>query len=235
MSATLQVDTETFSDDYDFNGFARRLLAGEAGGVLPTDQGPLDWVERAKPLLAKSPFEARLFEALAACLTDSSPTVRLEALRVFEKFPAAPGAQRITELARTSRLLFQPDADDDLEWKLLRAVGARMSVGDDTAKQIGHEEALNPEGRAEPLIAALASYDADWVIANAEAIVTAHPDAGSTILFNLERVGREIGALGARIAPIAAAGDKNFKKDIKRYLDSSAAKVAILAAASVRR
>lgn len=235
MSTTLRVDTEVFADDYDFEAFARRLLSGEAGGSLPTDQGPLDWVERAMPIVQGTRFEAILFGAFAACLSDHDPAVRLEALRLFEKFPNAPHAERVTELARTTRLLFQPDGDEDLEFKLLRVVGARMSVGDEAAKQIGRDEATSKTGRPEPLIAALTSYDPDWVIANAEAIVSTHPEVGSTILFNLERIGRDIRVIGPRVAPIAAAGDKNFKKDIKRYIDSSAAKVAILAAASVRR
>lgn len=234
MSASLRVDTETFDAAYDFDGFARRLLEGNAGGALPTDNGVLDWIERAMPLLRGSQFEAPFFHAISGCLTDASPALQLAALLVFEKFPAAPGAERVCDLARTNRSAFGADDTVDVEWQLLRVVGARMKVGDHEAVRLGREEALDPAGRPEPLIAALTSYDPDWVVQNVEAIVKAHPSVGSTVLLNLERIGRDIEQVGVLIAPIAAAGDKEFRRDVKKYLDDTPARAAILSATSTR-
>ena len=56
MTAPLRVDTETFTDQFDFKKFARDLLSGNAGvGYLPADNGPLDWLERALPLVEGTP------------------------------------------------------------------------------------------------------------------------------------------------------------------------------------
>jgi hypothetical protein len=235
VTVPIRVDTETFSEQFDFSGFAHRLLLNQSGvGTLPGDQGPLDWLERALPLLSASPFEARLTRAIAECLTAPEPLARREALRFFEKFPHVEGAERVVELARGDRRLFagvpDPDGSVDLEWSLLRVVGARMMVGDDEAKNVARAESLRPGGRPEPLIAALTAQDTDWVLSNVERIVSLHPTTGSTILFRLERVGIDPVAVGMRIAPLAAAGDPNFRADVKKYIRDTNARARIISA-----
>ncbi len=239
MNAPIVVDTETFTDSFDFVGFARRLLSGHAGGSLPGDQGPLDWLLRALPLVQGTSYEDRLTRAVSECLTDGDPTVRREALRFFEARAAAAGAERVVELARGDRKLFAgvPDPETksiDLEWSLLRAVGARMVKGDERAKGVGREEALKETGQPEPLIAALTTTDSQWVIAHCEEIVAKHPKTASTILFNLEQAGVGAAEVGERIAASAAAGDRNFRADVKRYLNDEQVKTRILAASKRR-
>ena len=44
--------------------------------------------------------------------------------------------------------------------------------------------------------------------------------------------GHDVGDIGEKIAPLAAAGDRGFRADVKKYLDDTNAKARILAAAS---
>jgi hypothetical protein len=233
MTAPIKVDTETFSDQFDFKAFARNLLSGQAGvGALPGDIGPLDWLERALPLIEGTPYRERLTRAIAECLTDSETSVRREALRFFEKFPDAPGAERITRLAHESRQLF---AEKDLESALLHAVGARMKTNDQDAVAFGRAEALREGGRPDSLLAALTCFDTDWVGANAIEIVRKHPRTATTILFNLEQSARDVGDLGEALAPVAAAADHQFRREVQKFLRKGPALERILAATQRRK
>ncbi len=241
MTAPMKVDTETFTDQFDFDKFARDLLSDNAGvGHLPSDNGPLDWLERALPLVQGTSYHERLTRALADCLTDSEPSVRREALRFFEKFPGVPGGEEVTKLACGSRKLFAgvPDPETpsiDLEWSLLRAVGARIKTNDEDAKAVGRAEALRDNGQPDPLLAALTWFDTDWVVANALEIVRKHPKTATTILFNLEQNGHDVGDLGEALAPIAAAGDRKFRDEVRQFLREGPARERILAASKRRK
>jgi hypothetical protein len=232
MSTPVRVDTVTFVDGFDYQGFARSLLSGSGVvGSLPSDQGPLDWLARALPLLSGTPHEARLTSAIGTLLTDGDPDVRAEASRFFGQFPAAAGADHLIDAANNHRGLFSGVTNtdgEDLDRLLLRAIGARTLAGDLRAIDVARREALSGTGGS--LIAALTKADPDWVTDHATEIVQHDPNAAVTILMNLERIGRPITDVGEKIAPLAAALP-SFKRDLDRYIDDQKAKARILLAA----
>jgi hypothetical protein len=114
----------------------------------------------------------------------------------------------------------------DLAWQSLRSIGARALQGDADALEVARHEALLP-GRAQPLVAALARTDPAWVVAHAETIARANPNAAAALLVNLQGSGHDLAALGSRVAPLA---DSRFPGFIDQFVDDGEAKRAILAA-----
>jgi hypothetical protein len=108
----------------------------------------------------------------------------------------------------------------------LRAIGGRLLEGDADALAFSRTIALEP-GRAGPLIAALAQHDADWVAEHAEDIVRQSPDAAAPLLIGLQGSRHDIGALGAKLAPLAG-GD--FREYVERFIGDDEQKRRILAA-----
>ena len=179
---------------------------------------PLESVMKAFRKHLGTPRGDRFSRGVAACLTDDDPRVRAQALLFFEAFPEAAGAELLVTLARSRRTLFagvpNPFAPSlDLEWQLLRSIGARILRRDRDALAFGYSCAVEP-GHAQPIIAALTFTDPDWVVAHAEAIVSANPGVAGTLLNSLQRSAHDVGAVGARIAPLAAR-DPKFQETLE--------------------
>lgn len=231
MPAPRKVDTVTFSDATVFGALVHDVLRGQGGvGALPSDHLPLDWVTRAYAELAGSPYADRLAEGVAACLTAPEPEVRGQALVFFQSHPRAAGGERVRELVAGDRALFRGVPDPihpgtDLDWQLLAALAARVAIGDRRALDLARDEALRP-GRAVPLVAELASAAPDWVVANAEAIVRGTPEAGATLLIQLQGT-TDLVALGRRIVGLCH-GDPRFELDVPRFIDDEAVRQQLL-------
>jgi hypothetical protein len=90
------------------------------------------------------------------------------------------------------------------------------------------ERRLRP-GKAQPLIGALTAAEPDWVAAHADDIVGATPEAGITILLKLQGTGRDLVALGNRIAPLCR-GDARFESYVTRFISDARLKQDLLEA-----
>jgi hypothetical protein len=228
--APIVVDNTTFDDSTDFEALALDVLRGGGGyGAFRDDIYPLDWINRAYSQVESSPYASRLAFGVAACLTAGDMLVRAQALVFFQSRPFAAG-DRITALVAGDRELFAGVDDPihsgtDLEWQLLAALAARIGPRDSRALELARAEVLRP-GKAAPLIASLAQVEPDWVVANAEAIVRGTPQAGATILIQLQ--GRpDVLALGRLLAPLCH-GDARFELDVSRFIDSPDVRETIL-------
>lgn len=127
----LELDGVALADDFDYDGFVQRLLAGrEAIGLR--DIYPCDRLERLWTRLGTA--QDALSRAAARCLTDPSALVRSQALMFFRERPQAPGAERVEELAADTSPQFAGVADPiqtgvDLQHGLLAALAARARLG----------------------------------------------------------------------------------------------------------
>jgi hypothetical protein len=236
MTAPLRVDTVTFTDATDFDALAHQVLRGDGGfGAYPSDNAPVDWVFRAYDQVLGTPFAGRLSAGVAACLTCAEPEVRAQALLFFQTWPHAAGCERILDLLTGDRRLFAGIPDPlhtgvDLEWQLLAALAARLDSADQRAVDLARAEALRP-GKAQPVVGALASIAPDWVLAHAEDIVLATPEAGITILIALQAGSRDLARLAARIAPLCRRDpgfEDRFEDYVSRFIDDPATRQAIL-------
>jgi hypothetical protein len=210
-------------------GSARRRRLQAAGG---RKQSPLDAVVRTYRRQTGAAAD-RFSRGVAACLTNDDPGVRAQALLFFEAFPEAAGAELLVRLPSTRRHLFagvpNPFAPSlDLEWQLLRSIGARILRRDPDALAVGYAAAVDP-GRAQPLIAALTLTDPDWVVAHAEEIIAANPRVASTVLNCLQRSCHDVGSVGARIARLAAR-DPKFQECVELLILEDAVRRRIFAA-----
>jgi hypothetical protein len=192
----------------------------------PADHAPLDSVLRAYQSVADRGTFSR---AVAACLTDEDASVRAQAALFFEKFPDAAGGEELVKVAEASRALYAGVPNpwmpgNDLEWQLLRSIGARILGRDANALAVGYAAALE-KGRAQPLIAALARADAAWVAAHAEDIVRRNPDAAAALVINLQGSGQDVAAVGEKVAPLA---DDKFRGYIEMFIDDPEIKRRIL-------
>jgi hypothetical protein len=234
VTASVRVDTVTFTDELDVERVALEVLSGHGGyGSLPNDRAPIEWIFRALPELAGTPYADRLCRAVAACLTDPDPFVRGQALLFFDVRPLAAGGERITELAGGDLTLFTGVPDEvgtagDLERRLFAALGSRLAhVADDAAVEIARAEALRP-GRAAPVIGGLFDRDQAWVTGHADAIVRGTPSTGVGLLIAVQRAGSPgLAEFGRRIAPLCH-DDPDFERDVNRWIDDPAARRAIL-------
>jgi hypothetical protein len=234
-SAPIRVDAFTeLRDGTDFDTFVRDRLAG--GGVaIAGDQRPFDLIERAYEAARGSAYQDRISESVAKCLSDYDPGVRAYAILFFQTYPNAKGGERVVELAKGDRRLFAGIANrwisgGDLEEELLRAVAARLP-GDTAALALSISEALKP-GRAGSVIAGLTQADPNWVEKHAEEIARKSPRAVPSLIFNLQGSSVDVGAVGARIAPIVAAADPGLVDDMERFVDDDSAKKRIREAVS---
>jgi hypothetical protein len=226
------VDHLTFNDDTDFETLVAEILRG-GGGSLRGDSFPLDWINRAYDEVKSSPYACRIAHAVAGCLTAAEPEVRAQALVFFQTHPSAGCGSRITTLAAGDRELFAGIADPmhpgtDLEQQLLMALAARIGAYDSDALHLACAEALRP-GKAAPLIAALVAAAPDWVVANAEKIVRATPEAGATLLIHLQGGDHDLLSLARRVAPLCH-DDRRFELDVSRFIDSPDFRQVILEA-----
>jgi hypothetical protein len=237
----VRVDNVNLTDATDFDALALEVLRGGGGvGSLPSDNAPLDWILRAYDQLtaASSPYAARLARGVAACLAAAEPEVRAQALVFFQRHPRAAGGERVDDLvASGDRKSFAGVPDPlhpgtDLLWQLLAALAARLASGDPRALDLARAEVVRP-GLAAPLIAELVAAAPDWVVARADQIARATPAAGATILIQLQGSGRDLAAIGQRIAPLCK-GDPRFELDITRFIDDARVRQAILDAFHAR-
>lgn len=217
----------------DLAAHVRDCLGGGASlGALASDHAPLDAVVREYQSRHGTAVADELSRGVAACLSDEDASVRAQALIFFEKFPEAAGGEELTKILEKRPELFagvpNPWASgSDLEWQLLRSIGARILRRDQAALAVGYAAALEP-GRAQPLIAALTSSDPDWVAAHAEEIARINPEAGAALLINLQRT-RDVAAIGEKIAPLASR-DPKFREYVELFISDDETKRRILAA-----
>jgi hypothetical protein len=236
MAAALKVDGVLLSDETDFAKLAADALQGYAAiAMFPSDSAPLDGVFRFYDKLKGTPWADRFSEGIAAALTHSSIDVRREAVFFFRSRPAAAGGARIADLVvGPERQLFpsddpQGEKSSGLEWELLRALGARIQLGDARALQVARDESLKP-GKAHGVIAGLASHDTKWVVDNAEKIVSGSPEIVWALLKNLQRVGADVEAVGKRIARLPGVNPSRFRDAVERALGDPGAVDRICAA-----
>jgi hypothetical protein len=229
----LRIDANnSFDRDTDLAALVRENLLG--GGTLPStrqDAAPLDSVERAYRATAGTAYERPFARAVLACATDADPSVRGQALLFFETFRDADGAEELTRLASERRELFAGVDNPwmpsrDLEWQLLRSLSAaRFGKGDQAALALGKRAAL--DGRGEPLIAALAQTEPDWVAAHSAEIVDRSPSVAVAMLLNLPRRLRADVAAG-----VARSADRHpgFRDDLERFINDDEVKRRVKAA-----
>lgn len=237
MTAALAIEGATFTDTTDFAAFAREVLRG-GGGVAsrPDDSLPVDWMYRVYPRLrdAGSPYADRLSEGIAANLDAPEPFVRFQATIFFEEHPRAMGGERIEAIVAGDRRLFAgvrvpSDARVDLEWHLLRALGARAYAGQGGALDLARAEALRP-GKAQPLVAHIVGADGDFAARNAEAIVRGSPDALGPLLYQLGKTRRDVAGVGERLARLGVVEPSRFAAAVEDNVSDPAARRRILAA-----
>jgi hypothetical protein len=230
--APRKLDTLTLTDQTDFAALVREVLLGRGGtGAQRSDNFPVDWVLRAHAELAGSPYADLLARGVAAALTAPEPEVRGQALVFFQARPEAAGGERIVDLAAGDRALFAGVADPvhpgtDLLRQLFTALAGRIRQRARRAIDLARAAVVRPD-EAGPLISELVTAEPDWVIAHAEEIVRATPSAGATILIQLQGTGRDLGALGQRLAPLCRADDR-FELDVSRFIDDPAVRQRIL-------
>jgi hypothetical protein len=237
MTAPVRLDTVTLSDDFDFDRFFRSVLAGEPViGSLPTDSSLASWWARAWPIIESGGYAARVLEAVNRCVADPDPTVRREALALLEDHPKGISTSRIAELLKKHRTLFEGVKDPyqgsiDLRWSLLRLLGAKMGDSDDDARdavKLGEKLALEDSSSVQPLIAGLASDAPDWTAENAATLAKAAPGVVGAILYNFQRLGRDVRDVGKRMAA-AVSNTKRFHEEVKDNVDDEAIRREILA------
>lgn len=221
MTEPKRLDSFTLTDETDFADLAASVLSGRVGGSTSHDSGPTSWFDRAYPELDGSPYQDMLSRGVAACLTHSDSSIRLNALMFFASHPAAAGAETVLTVAAGDRALFR---EPKLQDKLMRALGALIKAGNTDALALGRQEALT--GDPDYLMAALAKADPDWVDEHAEAIVRANPSTGMTILYNFQKIGRDVTETGIRIAHLAKV-DRGFSADLKEFIRDDDARAAI--------
>jgi len=216
----LELEGIKLSEQFDFNGFVRGLLAGrEALGL--SDHYPYDRLERFwKRLTGVLDSFSR---AVAACLDDSSPLVRSQALMFFRERPATAGAERIEELAESQRATFAAVVDPihrdvDLEHGLLAALGARAKAGSWRAAELAKRIVLEP-GKAEPL---LIFVPQEHLLEHAREIVRETPGAGPHL------IGLAQDGDWRPLVPEAAAHPE-FAKRLEWHVSDEAARSRILA------
>lgn len=229
MTRSTTYDGVSFGLDTDFSTLARQALVGAVGNASPFDHHPTAWLFRAYQALPQQ-WADRLSEAVASCVIEGPEVLRLNGLMFFSAHPKAVGAKTIVRLAREAA----GDFTGDGLWELFRCVGAFAMQGDTDALALGKQECLRDGGMIEALIAPLTQADPDWVVENAGSIVSNEPKAGLTILFNLQEMGRDILELGEQLAPLAKK-DRQFKKDLPRFIDDPNVVEAIMKAAKKRK
>ncbi len=230
----VRVDIVTFDDELDFEALAHHVLSGRGGyGSLRNDNYPLDWIERAYRQVEQTPYAVRLAHGVAQCLTAPEPLIRSQAMIFFQGHRHAACGNRVVTLLAGDRSLFAgvPDPihpDVDLESRLLATLAARVTAYDTAALQLAMNEVLLP-GKAGPLMAALAELEPDWLVQNAERIVSGNPEDGATLLIQLADGNHDMLDLARRVAPLSRS-DPRFVDDITRFVDSATVRQAILAA-----
>jgi hypothetical protein len=179
--------------------------------------------------------------AVARALTHPDPLTRGLALRFFYGQPAAPGGERMAELAQGDRTLFSgfknpfPTEEPDLEAWLLGALSRRLSLGSthgdgqrtapDRAEltRLARREALTP-GKAVPVIKGLAEADIEWLVEHAHEVAAGTPAAAGEILIEIDATGEDIHLIAGRIArvpgfdvaPLRTLVKKSFEDETRR-------------------
>lgn len=235
MTAPLDIDGVTLTDTTDFADLARRSLLGQStvGGVIWTDSDPaagaFRFYERLKQM--NSPYAAMFSKGISRSLSAPEPPLRQYALFFFQSFPDAAGGERVNELVAGDRSLFEGHKVQgwDLDFSLLRALGARIRGGDRTALGLARNEALKP-GKADGVIAALTANDPDWVIARVENIIKGSPDVAATIFRQLQRAGRDVIGVGIRMGRVQGIDLAKFREAVEGRVTDPAVRARILAA-----
>lgn len=219
MSAPVRFDNVTFSDSFDFDGFARRQLLDEAGtGAMPSDVTPVDWLLRAYGTLRGTPFGDSLSRGVAKQMTAPEPFVRFQTMVFLENFPHAAGAERAEQLVAQDRSLFKgvsvPPFASNLEWNLLRVLGARAMTGSQNAQDLAKAEVVKP-GQASGVVAGVVGVDPDWVVAHSEEIVRSTPHVLGALLYLLQGSGRDVASVGERLARLSLMPNDKFKAAVQ--------------------
>jgi hypothetical protein len=240
VSRAFRVDTVTFTDDFDFLGFVRSVLAGEpVVGSLPTDSGHLDWWTRAWPLIRQSGYESRVADALNTSLTDPDSPVRASALAVLENHPELVSTETVERLLRDHSALFAgikcPWQDSiDLEWMLLRLLGAKMDRSTDDGRKaiaLGQRLVVSRPRTNGALAAGVTHGAPEWAAEHAVELAGGSVPTAVAILFNLHDRPNELSKAGTNLARVFGK-DRRFRDELRRIVPDEQTRKAILSVQS---
>jgi hypothetical protein len=129
------------------------------------------------------------------------------------------------------RSLFEgvKEQGSDLEFNLLRVLGGRARLGFARAVELAKVEALRP-GNVNGVIAGLSVPEPDWIIEHAEEIVRATPSVLGTLLFRVQHVGRDVVAVGERLARAGLVPAAEFRAAVEQKVRDAESRRRILAA-----
>ena len=232
----LLVDTVTFTDSFDIEGFVRAVLADEpVVGSLPTDSSPLSWWERAWPIIAGSAYEKRVISAVVKSLSDKDPTVRGYAIALLEQHSEVIDTDTIVSLLTNHLDLFKGVKNPlrsgvDLKWSLLRVLGAKMSNSDDDGRAAirgGENIVLNDPKDSPPLAAGLVQSDPEWTEQHLEKITDGQVATAIAILSNFQELGRDLVSVGRRLAAQLGKSSR-FREQVREVVEDPEVQKAIL-------
>lgn len=225
MALRVSIDDVTFSEDTDFVGFVRELLAGRisTGVDAWSDRFNLSALLRIHDALRGGPLALSLQRGVIACLDDAAPLVRVQALAFLaEHLPHGEAeVDRVLDVLGSRPELFTGIAHPmqpgrDLEWEALKLIG-RLAAQSPRALDRAQAEALRP-GKASALLADLVAIDPEWVVQHAEAIVRASPPTFTPMLMLLKKHGQNVTELCEHLAPLGLLPQMEFAEAIESHV-----------------
>jgi hypothetical protein len=210
------------------------------------------WLRGLYRRVLGTPMAGQLSTAIAGFLTHPDPMMRALALRFFYGQPAAPGGERLAELAEGDRALFSgianpfPTDEPDLDAWLLGALAHRLALGatgDDGQRpaadrqellRLARAESLRP-GKAFPLVAALVRADTGWLIEHAPEIAHGTPAAAGEILIELDSQGEDVHLIAGKMARMPGFDIAPLRQVVKKFLEDESRRKTLAALSRAKR
>lgn len=177
----MTIDDVNIDDSTDFARLAENALLSRIGSSRSTTDSALSWLFGAWPQLRGTAFADRLAVAIGQHVIAGDRATKHAALVFFVTFPDA-AARAFAPLERALadrsavRGVFPPDGGSaDLEWWLLRAIASVAATGSPQARRMIEEEALRPDGKAEPIMHTLITTDSAWFVQHRADVLALHP------------------------------------------------------------
>jgi hypothetical protein len=180
--------------------------------------------------LVGTALEKSIPEIARRFLSDPLPDMRSKALGFFFSYPQAPGAERVIELATGDRAGFigvpdaRPITDDlTLETRLVTTFGQLWRHGlvlDAVALPLFRRDAQRPTTSA-AAIEVLAERDPQWLLAHADEIAVAAPNAIGRLIISVYNIAREavdLVALAKRAHGLSPEQRAATRKEITTYI-----------------
>ena len=183
LEPPFELDEEEIGADTVWNTLIRGVVDGTRAVSRPdyANRHAVGWLQRLYHLLAHTDLSTTLSEAIADMALESSPTFQPAGWLFFSYLSKAPGIDRLLTWSLTAK-------DDDLKQKDSRvslltlgslvqtAVASNLLAGGGKIAVAAGRRMVMEEGKgAPPLVEALASADADWLLEHAVDLVKKHP------------------------------------------------------------